>query len=217
MDTIHFWGRAMFDFALSRRFRLPWLAACCLALAACGASNPRVSYDYDPLADFAKLRQFAWAQPATPRRPDDPLLDNSLLDDRIKAVVEHQLLLKGITRSGDGSPPDFLVSYQVVTRKYRMASPAPFAYSPFYPYGMGYGYGRGAWAYDAWGMAGTYWEEYEGHSLVVDFLHPATGKQLWRGVLHDALDLTGDPASQKYRLDAKVQYLFRNFPPALAP
>lgn len=207
----------MLDFALSHRFRPAWLAACCLALVACGASHPKVSYDYDPLADFAGLKQFAWAQPATPRRPDDTLLDNSLLDDRIKAVIEHQLLLKGITRGGDGSEPDFRVSYQVATRKYRMASPTPYPYSPFYPYGMGYGYGRGPWAYDAWGMAGAYWEEYETHALVVDFLHPATGKQLWRGVLLDALDLAGDPASQKYRLDAKVQYLFRNFPPAKAP
>ncbi|BBL69551.1 DUF4136 domain-containing protein [Methylogaea oryzae] len=201
-----------------RRLRPVWLAVCCLALAACGASNPRVSYDYDPAADFANFKQFAWANPATPRRPDDPLLDNSLLDDRIKTVIEHQLLQKGITRSSNGSAPDFLVSYQVVTRKYRAASPAPFAYSPFYPYGMGYGYGRGGWAYGgAWGMAGDYWEEYESHSLVVDFLQPATGKQLWRGVLHDALELTGDPAAQKYHLDGKVHYLLQKFPPLLAP
>lgn len=207
----------MLDFALlSRFFRLPWLVVCCLALAACSAVSPQVSYDYDPSADFIGLKQFAWAEPAAQRLADDPLLNNSLLDDRIKSVIEHQLLLKGIRRIDEGAP-DFRVAYHVLTRKHGMAMPGAYPYGPFYPYGMGFGYGRYPGYYGAWDMPGGYWQEYETRSLIVDFINPATGKQIWRGILDDALDFTGDPSEQKYRLDAKVQYLFRKFPPGSAP
>lgn len=205
------------DFAPPRRLRLPLLVLCCLVLAACAEYRPRISYDYDPLADFTLLRQFAWAEPATPRRPDDPWVNNSLVDDRIKAVIEHQLLLKGIRRA-EGGPADFLVAYQVVTRKHAMGQLAPYPYGPFYPYyGMGFDYSYGPWYYDAWGIPGGYWQEYETHSLVVDFLNPATHRQIWRGVLHDAVDFSGDPGTQKYRLDAQVRYLFGDFPPGTRP
>lgn len=207
----------MFDLALPRRFRLPWLTVCGLLLAACAAPHPKVSYDYDPAVDFAALKQFAWAEPAAPHRPEYPLADNSLVDDRIKSVIESQLLLKGIRRVGDGSP-DFLLNYRIVTQKHGIAGPIMYPYGQFYSYGMGFfGYSRGSGYYNAWSMPGAYWEEYETHAMVVDFLHPVTHKQLWRGILQDALDLISDPAAQKYQLDTNVQYLFRNFPPRLAP
>lgn len=201
----------MFYFA-HRLLRRSWLLAVCLALAACGAAAPRVSYDYDPAADFAGFKQFAWAEPVSPRRGGDPLADNSLLDDRIKSVIEHQLLLKGIRRA-DGPGADFRVAFQITLRRQRVSIPAADPYGPFYPYGMGFGYGRYPGYYGAWNMPGAYWEEYETRGLIVDFLHPATAKQLWRGILDDALDLSNGPAEQKYQLDGKVQYLFRNFPP----
>lgn len=192
-----------------------WLAMAGALLAACGASLPRVGYDYDPSFDFTTLKQFAWAEPAASRRPDDPLLNNSLVDDRIKEVIEHQLLLKGIRRASGGAP-DFLVDYQVTTRKHRVASPAYSPYRPFPPYGAGFGY-YGPLSYSAWDMPNVYWEEYSTYPLVVDFLHPATRKHLWRGILENALDLGGDPGAQKYRLDAQVQYLFSQFPPLSKP
>lgn len=204
----------MLSFTLLSRYRPLWLAAYCLMLVACGATYPKVSYDYDLSADFASFKQFAWAEPATAKRSDDPLANNSLVEDRIKSVIELQLQLKGIGKATDG-PPNFLVSYQLLSQKHKVYNPGFYPYSPYYSYGLGFGYNRWPWYYDAMGMNNTYWEEYETHALVVDFLNPATHKQLWRGILHDAIDLTSDPAAQKYQLDSKVQYLFQRFPPGL--
>lgn len=196
-----------------RRFFLPWLAGCHLALAACTAPQPRVGYDYDPATDFTAFKQFAWAEPVSPHRSDHPLTDNSLLHERIQSVIEYQLLLKGMPRRNEGAP-DFLVSYRIWTQKHVTADPGLSPYGPFYSYGLGFGYARGPWYYDGWGGPMARFEEYETQTLALDFLHPATHKLLWRGVVQDAVDLNSDPVQQRYQLGAKVGYLLQNFPPS---
>mgnify|MGYP001599063695 CR=1 FL=1 len=177
------------DFSSLCRFRLLWLTLCHLALVACAAPHPKVSYDYDPAADFTALKQFAWAEPGLLRFPDDPLVNNSLLDDRIKNVIEHQLLLKGIQRT-DKDAPVFLVSYQIFTQKHDITSLNSSLYGQPYSYGVGFGFIRGPWYYDA--MSNARWDEYKTYDLMVDFLHPATHKQLWRGILQNAVDIKSE-------------------------
>ncbi|HEX7896907.1 MAG TPA: DUF4136 domain-containing protein [Planctomycetota bacterium] len=75
--------------------------AAILVLAA-GCSGVSTSTDYDPQADFSRLRTYDWL----PGRPQT----DSLTDARIARAVDDGLLARGYARA---PRPDFHVAYQV--------------------------------------------------------------------------------------------------------
>jgi hypothetical protein len=79
-------------------------------LASAGAcASPKVGYDFDPSANFSSYHTYEWT--AGNREPTgDKRVDNSLVDARIRSIVEAQLRSKGYRPSAPGRP-DFYVSY----------------------------------------------------------------------------------------------------------
>ena len=81
-----------------------WLVLFIVA-AEFGCSSMKVTYDYDPGADFSTYRTFDWV--AGPQEPTgDPRIDNQLTDIRIRVTVDGQLTLKGYRRVAS-EKPDF--------------------------------------------------------------------------------------------------------------
>lgn len=81
------------------------LAAMMLLLAAC-ATGPRVSTDFDPQADFAQYRTWAFYTPLAMEQSGY----SSYLSDSIKAGIRREMTARGYVF--DRENPDLLVNFQ---------------------------------------------------------------------------------------------------------
>src|SRR5687768_8424569 len=82
----------------------------CVLLFAAGCATVDVSTDYDRDVKFENLKTYAWVPGWTPRI-NDPRLDSTLLDTRVRNAVESTLRSKGYQKAGSDKA-DFWVSYQ---------------------------------------------------------------------------------------------------------
>jgi hypothetical protein len=167
---------------------------------AVGCTNIRVQSDYDPEAPFSGLETYAWS-PDTGTKSDDPRIDNSLMDDRIRAAVDRELAASGFEPASDRAP-DFLMTYHASLRT-KLESVTTAA-----------GY-RGSYGYGAWGgYAQTLPAEYEEGTLILDVIDPEANRLIWRGTAQ-ARAHRGDatPEERSERINAVVAKILAQFPP----
>jgi hypothetical protein len=146
------------------RLRRAGVTAVAIAAIA-GCASIRVETAHDPAADFSALHRYAWlaeSQPST----GDPRLDDAELDAQIRGAVDGQLAKRGLSRV-EAAAADFLVAYFVAVEQKRDVE------------SIYRSYGRAQWGGGGVGEAVV--REYEEGTLLIDFLHPATGSLLWRG------------------------------------
>jgi len=179
------------------------IALMALSAVVVACSGIRVDYDYDPGADFSRLRTWAWLPDA--RTSDDPRLDNALIDSRIRTAVESELAAKGYTPATSGMP-DFHVAYHLsVEGKINVDT----VYND-YPRG---GYGRVGYRGSGWGYAETRVTEYDEGTLLIDILRPESGELLWRGTGQATVQEQSTPEKRTKRANAAVKKILENFPP----
>jgi hypothetical protein len=158
-----------------------------VATAITGCGNPiKVRTTVEPGANLAGLHTFYVLTPpgrsadATPLSADDPMLNNSITNDRLRADLAQAFQSQGyVPARRDGA--DFLVAYYAGTRE----KFDPTYWGPAYDPGWRYSYwGRRdwAWPYDGgaypWGVSV---DEYTQGQLIVDVTDPRTNQLLWRG------------------------------------
>ncbi len=162
------------------------------ALTAC--SSIHVATDHDAKADFSRLHAYAWA----PReKPANPIVENTLVSNRIKDAVDRELAAKGFRRV-DGRGADFLVDFATSARSH-----VDVRTWPTWCWGR-VGRGFGGW-HDRVEVI-----QYVQGTLVVGVVDPATNDLLWRGTATRALD--EDSGSEK-RVDEAVKAVLAEFPP----
>lgn len=190
---------------LARRF----LAIALLAGVA-GCSTMEIRYDYDPKANFAGLKTYAWLE--KPQKPTgDPRIDgNTILENRIHEAVDSVLAARGFTKVTSNA--DFLVAYHVSLDRRRSVQ----TLNRYYGYGPGWGYGYGAaywpgyWA----GARETYVYEYEEGTLILDIVNPESKELMWRGSAQDEVSFTSTPEKNQAQLNEAAQKMLEKFPPA---
>jgi len=80
-------------------------------LAACAGTHPAPRYAWDPKADFAPLKTFAWWDPPGFQPPHgDSIIDGEFLDQHIRGAVDRSLESKGMQKVDPASAQMF-VSY----------------------------------------------------------------------------------------------------------
>lgn len=172
------------------------LAAALLAtlLPACGpTSTMRIRAEQDPSVDLTRYATYGWAVPA--RSTSAPARgERELLDWRIRAAVDEQLVRRGYTTAASGRP-DMLVDYQVTTREKQLQD-TPGEYIRYRSEG-----GRQDWG-SAWVRG------YEEGSLVVEVLDGTGRRLLWRG----AATAVVNPDLREQRLPEAVSRMFEGFP-----
>lgn len=176
---------------------MPRIPVAVLLLAAC--SSVTVNTDYDPGADFAALKTYAWlARKAG--ATGDPRLDSTLLHERIRSAVEAQLAARGYEKVAVGRA-DFLVAYHTaIERKIDVDT--------IY---RGYGYRSGAWG---WGVGHeTVVYEYDRGTLLLDVLDPKAHRLLWRGSASAIVSEQSTPEQRTKRVNEAVAKLLDRFPP----
>ena len=175
-----------------------------VALAAC--SGVTVNTDYDTTRDFSTLKHYAWMTPKQ-KLVTDPLVDNSLMNQRVRRAVEKQLAVQGFTKAEGETAADFLITYHVSSAK-------KYTVDSFY---TGYGY------YPCWGCYGfndfrtqhTTVREYNQGTFMLDVIDPASSGLLWRGIAGKRLSESSTPQERDMLVNEIVAAILAKFPPAL--
>jgi len=167
-------------------------------------STIRVSYEYDPEADFSTLKTYDWLPIPKKDRGNELAIKN------LKSIVNRQLEAKGFKMRSES--PDVLIALhfgkerRVDTEEwgyaYRRGGPYYWGTTPYY-WGPpeSYEYRRGIETY-----------EYEIGTLIIDFINPKTMELIWRGTGRSVIE----PDSEKRLkdIDETVAKVLENFPPA---
>ncbi len=141
-------------------------------LAGCGGGL-QVDTDFDPQADFASMRTYAWAQ-RTPTGEDDSRVYNAITAGRIKTAVDNALQAKGL-RQVSSSPDVYVAWHGAINGKMSYET-----ISNDYGYGWGR-YGRGGWGVGAT-TSRTEVREWDEGTLLIDFIDAGTEELVYRTV-----------------------------------
>jgi hypothetical protein len=157
----------------------------------------RVQTDYDPAADFTRLRTYAW-QPHPARADGDPRINNDLVDTRVRTAVDRVLHARGYQAVAEGEP-DFRVSYIVTLDTKTDIHTVPVSY------------GWGWWGFPA---TETYVDQYEQGTLILDVINASTNKLIWRGSAAARVVEGGTPKQRTQRINEAVERILERFPPS---
>lgn len=150
-----------------------------------------VSYDFDPSANFAGYKTYAWNR-GTP-------VNDELNHKRIMASIDSRLAAKGLVRVEPGAKPDVLVAYHTKFDKALQVS------------GFSSGWGRYGLAGNRTGSARA--EDITVGTLVVDIMDANARAIVWRGIATKDVDLTTSPEKRDKNINKATEKLFKNYPP----
>lgn len=178
-------------------------------------SGLQVYQDYDPSADFAQYRTFAWA-PDPPRGGGHVLIDSPLMDRRIRTAIETTLKSRG-HRQAESDRPDFFVTYQLVVKTQIEVN----TIGPAIGWG-GYPFGHWRYPYPFWGYPYPYWsgidqttyvDQYEVGTLIIDFTDAETHQLFWRGIGERRLSQQSTPEKTTEMVNRTVAEILSQYPP----
>lgn len=168
-----------------------------------GCTGVRVSQDYDPGTDFARLQHYAW-QTDQEEENGNPLADNPLLRQRIRDAVNQSLAGKGY-REVPADQADFLVRHRYQVRQ-KIGSENVRT-------GIGIGTGSsGTFGGIGIGTGGGVREYNEG-TLVIDIIDAGTGELLWRGMGSREVFAHSSPEETTRAVNETVTKILAPFPP----
>jgi hypothetical protein len=176
-----------------------------LLTALAGCSTMQVNTDFDPAADFDRLRTYKW-MPGPQKVTGDPRLDNEILEKRIRTAVENQLNAQGFRKQSSGTP-DFLVGYHVALEKKLAVS----TMNTYYGYRAGWGWSYGVGTSPIGPESYTY--EYEQGSLILDIVDGDTRGLIWRGSAQTEVNKTASPEKRQAQINEAVENMLERFPP----
>lgn len=171
-----------------------------LAAATFGCAGFSVDTDYDPKFDFSGARTWQWAQNSTNIVGDDPRLRSGLLHERVRDALKQELAARGLVQRESGA--DLWVAYHLAIDK-KIDVETTYTNQPT---------GRGVFV----GVPDVEVREYELGTILVDLLHAADGRLVWRGSVQARLHQLKDPQERDARVRAAISALMKKYPPAPA-
>jgi hypothetical protein len=140
-----------------------------LPLVGCQAFNARSDWDHG--ITFSSFRNYFWLEPPE-REQASPFADNTLLRQRVRAVVEDELTRRGLRRSQSRADADFLVTYTVLVEERLEVDGLDASIGGSYHHGHhSFGSFRSTPSVDSFQEA----------TLIIDFLDPKSEALVWRG------------------------------------
>ena len=190
-----------------RRFRSAgfFFAVSAFAWVLSGCSSMNVYSDFDPAADFAKLKTWDWVKnPGNVGQ--DPRLQNALVRGNVESAISDELLRRDF-RLAISQEPDFLVAYHLaLDQKLDMQ-----IVNDYYGYAYQGTYGA------TWGPAvqdqAAIPREYEMGTLVVDVLDAASKQLVWRGTVEAEVYPDLDAKKREERIRDAAKQVLAQFPP----
>jgi Domain of unknown function (DUF4136) len=170
----------------------------------------KVQSDFDPNADFSKLKVWAWPSGGPGQmkmaltKDDDPEVLRKRFEPVIVAAVEDALAKKGFQKASAGQPADFLVAYFGLLSLNTSAQ----VMGQFLP-------GTMEWGIPPFEGRTQSLKIYEQGSLVLDAMTPES-KPMWRGIARAEVHRERPDAERDKNLRAAVNDLVKEFPPKKA-
>lgn len=174
------------------------LGAGLVVLAGCAGNQ--VSTDYNPGTGFSQYKTFAMVSV-----PDS--VSHQLIDDRIRTVVESQLIDKGLTET-NRDDADLYVGYGMVDRTRAEINRNRWGWGPAW-----------GWRYYRWGLAWPAVTNYDistytDGTVVVSLVDAKTHREVWQGQAADALSLPiNNPNSATKEIGKAVAKILAKYPP----
>lgn len=176
-----------------------------VCLSGC-ATKPYVSTDYEASYNFAALKSFT-VKSAKQDTKENILISPFTLS-HIHSLVNSELA-KRYQSVGEGSTPDFYVTYHVVMEE----KLEPGAYDQMYGFGYwGRGYRYPSSIFYRPQMDGGV-RVYNQGSLIIDMVDAKTQQPIWRGVSEKRLNKGLSPQKQREILTSAVLEVLAQFPP----
>lgn len=186
--------------------RLMAITAAGAALSGCVSTNVRT--DYDPTADFSRFHTYSWVGGTD--MTGTGLLDNNLIDKRVRSIVGKQLTAKGLTEVAAGAKADIAVRYWVGVKEKTEIDSVPST-----RFGVGFGGfgGFGPYWGGHWGLAynDVIVRDSQQGTLIVDLIDANTKELAWRAYLVQTVDRSNDKTVK--RAEANVAAAFAQYPP----
>lgn len=186
-----------------KQWKIIGIAIALVSLAAC--TGIKVTTDYDTSRDMVALKTYAWMVPKS-KLILDPLVDNDLMNQRVRRSVEKQLRAQGFTKADSGEGADFFITYHVSSET-KISVSSFHSHYGYYPYGFGYGHGYGH-------GNDVSVRQYKEGTFMLDVVDPASEKLVWRGIAGRRLS-TGTPQERDVYVEEIVTAILAKFPPTL--
>jgi hypothetical protein len=173
------------------------LSAALLSLALLGAcTSYSLTYDYDVTANFARYKTFDYYMSKKGKGGT-----TTLMDKRVRAAVEKELLAKGFTME-TRTDPDFLVTYYPIiqNKKYRTSVRV----------GMGWGYRP---VYGGVSTTSSQVHHYKEGTIVIEIVDFKTNQLVWQGAAVGALTGLDTAEAADEAVPKAVRDILAKFPP----
>ncbi len=152
----------------------PWLRAVALAAALSGCSSVQVQTQYDPAAEFARYRSYAWLATA-PGAEQAAAIRDPAVRTLVVTAIDRELAKKKLTRTTPDAGPDFFVS--VLGLSQNRIEVRDYGYAVY----------GGVWVAPAVDVS-----QYRQGTLLLDFVDARTRQLFWRGTATGALESPGE-------------------------
>lgn len=169
------------------------MVAFTMVLISC--SSVSVSTDYDQSVDFSKYKTYKWGGA---NDPNDALLKNQLILQRVYDAIDTSMLAKGYTKVE--SDPDFVTYPHAGTQEKTDVT--------------SWGYGYGGW----WGAGGypggtVDVTQYTEGTLFIDMVDTKKNKLIWRGTGTGIVNPPSSPQASMENIKSAVAQVLQDFPP----
>jgi hypothetical protein len=174
-----------------------YLVPALLSLALLGAcSSYSVTYDYDVTASFARFHTFDYY---TSKKGTGGT--TSLMDKRVRASVEKELVAKGFAMETKADP-DFLVTYYPIVKNRKVRTTVRS--------GWGWGYRP---FYGGVGVSNSQVRNYKEGTIVIEISDFKTNQLIWQGAAVGALTGLDNPEDANEAVAKAVRDILAKFPP----
>ncbi len=178
---------------------ISWLLFTLVILQAC--SGIKVSQDYEQGYDFSKLKTYAWKQNDN---KEYGLIDNDLMDQRIRTAIENNLSARQYAQIDSGKP-DFYISYHMSVEQ--------IIHSSNVSGGISVG-GSSSGRYGRIGIGtGGRVQSYDQGTLLIDVTDSSSNKLIWRGTSTQSVSQHSDPEKITQSINETVEKTLLQFPP----
>ncbi|HSC27734.1 MAG TPA: DUF4136 domain-containing protein [Vicinamibacterales bacterium] len=172
------------------------------------AQKMEVKTHQDPKADFAAVRTYAWLPPAPPIKtvaPDavtNPTLTQEALGPHIVEAVSRQLAERGLVESDRDTADVHMAYFAALTVGFDQSY-----------LGQYYGYVTGWPSPIPPGLApSTSSTIYEKGTVLIDMIHRATNRGIWRGSAVTRVDQEKTLEQRIKRINQAAERMFERFP-----
>ena len=189
---------------------LNYLLVICLAAAAGCASVVTPTIDFDPTANFADYKTFAFISEHPLIRAPGAEGGSPLAEGRIMNAIEDVLWARGFARIGDAESADFTISFTLGAREQIRVDSYPEPYRGGYGrWGMGWGGGYYGYGY----TQSVNVHQYTDGILSIDIFDVKEHRPVWHGQASKRItsDVLKDP---KPVINEVVLAILSRFPPS---